>query len=57
MASYADKFLRERSDDIIDVKKAIGKFEVGRAARAWRRGPGGVRAGRGEALECSWWPA
>lgn len=32
MTSMADKFLRERSDDIIDVKKAIGKFEVGTRA-------------------------
>jgi hypothetical protein len=32
MTSMADKFLRERSDDIIDVKKAIGKFEVGGSA-------------------------
>jgi hypothetical protein len=38
MTSFADKFLRERSDDIIDVKKAMGKVEVvGGGGRVGRR--------------------
>jgi len=35
MTSLADRFLRERADDVIDIQKAINKHEA--AAREERR--------------------
>ena len=35
MTSMADRFLRERADDVVDIQKAIGKHES--AAREERK--------------------
>ncbi|KAI8467061.1 MAG: ribosome biogenesis regulatory protein-domain-containing protein [Monoraphidium minutum] len=48
MAGYADKLLRERADDVLDVQKAIGKFEAAaREERSGAKGGGGGKKGGG----------
>ncbi|MEW5297562.1 MAG: hypothetical protein WDW36_000766 [Sanguina aurantia] len=45
LTSFADRFLRERADDIVDVKKAIGKYE--NDAEAGKSIAGGASRGKG----------
>ncbi|EFJ46846.1 hypothetical protein VOLCADRAFT_118049 [Volvox carteri f. nagariensis] len=52
IGSLADKFLKERSDDIVDIRKAMGKFEADareerRQAKRKREEDGGSGGGGG----------